>query len=164
MDYSQSSGLRRADHVLVRLDSNGGARRRGRRTDSQLASGQRPLAVVGACLAGAALRHWRHCAYAARLFPAMTAWMRLTCLAGIAAAAFGGANAALAGGQMNFGDETNTSANDGPPFFGFIRDSNGSSIPGAKVTATVKSGGALVTRSNSMGVYKIPGFAKEIDP
>jgi len=94
----------------------------------------------------------------------MTAWMRLTCLAGIAAAAFGGANAALAGGQMNFGDETNTSANDGPPFFGFIRDSNGSSIPGAKVTATVKSGGALVTRSNSMGVYKIPGFAKEIDP
>lgn len=65
---------------------------------------------------------------------------------------------------MTFGNDSNSSANDGPPFFGFVRDANGSAVAGAKVTATVKSGGAIVTRSNSMGVYKIPGFAKDIDP
>ena len=32
------------------------------------------------------------------------------------------------------------------------------------MTATVKAGGALVTRSNSMGVYKLGGFGKDIDP
>src|SRR5271156_2788928 len=36
-----------------------------------------------------------------------------------------GLPAAQAGGQMTFGDDTNTSANDGPPFFGFVRDANG---------------------------------------
>ena len=34
----------------------------------------------------------------------------------------------------------------------------------ARVTAAPQAGGSLVTRSNSMGIYKIPGFAKEIDP
>jgi hypothetical protein len=72
--------------------------------------------------------------------------------------------AAHAGGQMTFGDTTNTSANDGPPFFGFIRDAGGAAVGDAKVTATVKSGGALVTTSNSIGVYKISGFAKSINP
>lgn len=95
----------------------------------------------------------------------MTARLRLARFAAvIAMVAIAGMSAARAGGQMNFGDDTNTSANDGPPFFGFIRDTNGASVSGAKVTATVKAGGAVVTRSNSMGVYKIPGFAKDIDP
>jgi hypothetical protein len=77
---------------------------------------------------------------------------------------FIGAGPLIAGGQMTFGDDANTSANDGPPFFGFVRDAGGSPVAGAKVTATVKSGGAVVTTSNAMGVYKIPGFAKSIDP
>lgn len=81
-----------------------------------------------------------------------------------AALAPGGVGPLRAGGQMTFGDDTNTSANDGPPFFGFVRDASGSAVAGAKVTATVKAGGAVVTTSNSMGVYKIPGFAKDIDP
>jgi hypothetical protein len=82
----------------------------------------------------------------------------------IAVAALGGMAAARAGGQMTFGDDTNTSANDGPPFFGFVRDSDGAAVGDARVTATVKSGGALVTTSNSIGVYKIAGFAKSINP
>ena len=72
--------------------------------------------------------------------------------------------AARGGGQMTFGDDTNTSANDGPPFFGFVRDADGAAVGDARVTATVKSGGALVTTSNSIGVYKIAGFAKSISP
>jgi len=75
-----------------------------------------------------------------------------------------GLTAARAGGQMTFGDDTNTSANDGPPFFGFIRDADGAAVGDARVTATVKTGGALVTTSNSIGVYKIAGFAKSISP
>ena len=75
-----------------------------------------------------------------------------------------GLTAAHAGGQMTFGDDTNTSANDGPPFFGFVRDADGAAVPDARVTAAVKSGGAVVTTTNSLGVYKFPGFAKSIDP
>jgi hypothetical protein len=79
-----------------------------------------------------------------------------------AAALFAFSPAALAGGQITFGDTSNTSANDGPPFFGFVRDADGAAVAEARVTATVKGGGALVTTSNGIGVYKIAGFAKSI--
>ena len=75
-----------------------------------------------------------------------------------------GLTVSRAGGQMTFGDDTNTSANDGPPFFGFVRDADGAAVGDARVTATVKSGGAVVTTSNSIGVYKVAGFAKSINP
>jgi hypothetical protein len=65
-------------------------------------------------------------------------------------------------GGVNFGEDSDS--NDGPSYFGFVRDSGGSPVSGARVTAAPQAGGSLVTRSNSMGVYKIPGFAKEIDP
>ncbi len=82
----------------------------------------------------------------------------------IVALTFAGLAAVRAGGQMTFGDDTNTSANDGPAFFGFVRDADGSSVADARVTAAVKTGGAVVTTANSIGVYKIPGFAKSINP
>ncbi len=65
-------------------------------------------------------------------------------------------------GGVNFGEDSDT--NDGPSYFGFVRDAGGSPVAGARVTAAPQAGGSLVTRSNSMGVYKIPGFAKNIDP
>ena len=37
-------------------------------------------------------------------------------------------------------------------------------VADAKVTATLNAGGALVTRTNIMGVYKIPSFGKGVDP
>lgn len=83
------------------------------------------------------------------------------CLALILAAA--GPVAARAGGAT-FGDDDDNGASRGPYFFGFTRDTSGASVPDAKVTATLKAGGALVTRSNGMGVYKIPGFGKDVDP
>jgi len=95
----------------------------------------------------------------------MTARLNLAAprLAAIVVLALAGIVPARAGG-VNFGDDSNGSANDGPSYFGFVRDADGSAVPGARVTASVKSGGAIVTTSNSMGVYKFPGFAKEIDP
>jgi len=79
------------------------------------------------------------------------------------AAAIAAAGPLRAGGNMDFGGDSG-SMNDGPSYFGFVRDASGSVVGDAKVTASVKSGGAVVTRTNSMGVYKIPGFAKDIDP
>jgi hypothetical protein len=85
------------------------------------------------------------------------------CLALTFALALAGLAPAYAGG-VNFGDDNDNGVDQGPYFFGFVRDDTGSSVPDAKVTATVKAGGALVTRTNGMGVYKIPGFGKNVDP
>ena len=76
-------------------------------------------------------------------------------------AVFAAALQARAGG-VNFGEDSDS--NDGPSYFGFVRDAGGSPVSGARVTAAPQAGGSLVTRSNSMGIYKIPGFAKDIDP
>jgi hypothetical protein len=90
-----------------------------------------------------------------------TVWRHLHLTAALMLAGLTGARA---GGQMTFGDDTNTSANDGPAFFGFVRDADGSAVADAKVTAAVKTGGAVVTTTNTMGIYKFPGFAKSINP
>jgi len=88
------------------------------------------------------------------------ACMRYVLLVSLALAGLGPVRA----GGVNFGDDNGSTADEGPSFFGFVRDAGGSAVAGAKVTATVKAGGALVTRSNVMGVYKIPGFGKDVDP
>jgi hypothetical protein len=90
---------------------------------------------------------------------------RIAALAGFFAiftlACFAPANA----GGVNLGnDDDDNNTDTGPAFFGFVRDPGGAAIGDAKVTATVKAGGALVTRSNVMGVYKIPGMGKGVDP
>ncbi len=69
----------------------------------------------------------------------------------------------MAGGT-GFGDDDDTSADDGPSYFGFVRLVDGPGVADAKVTAELKDRGALVTRTDIMGVYKIPGFGKDINP
>jgi hypothetical protein len=69
----------------------------------------------------------------------------------------------LAGGT-GFGDDDDDTSDEGPSYFGFVRDGSGVGVPDAKVTAELKDRGALVTRTDIMGVYKIPGFGKDIDP
>ena len=69
---------------------------------------------------------------------------------------------ALAGGS-GFGDDDSDDEN-GPSYFGFVREVDGAGIADAKVTAALKDRGALVTRTDIMGVYKIPGFGKDVDP
>jgi hypothetical protein len=86
------------------------------------------------------------------------AWLALA----IAAAAFALPGAALAGGA-SFGEDEDT-ADEGPAYFGFVRDTGGNTVPDAKVTVSVKDRGAVVTRTDALGTYKVPGFGKEIDP
>jgi hypothetical protein len=88
-------------------------------------------------------------------------WLSVASIAVAAVVVLAAAPSARAGG-VNFGEDSDT--NDGPSYFGFVRDADGSPVPGARVTAAPQAGGSLVTRTNSMGIYKIPGFAKEIDP
>src|ERR1700683_5538573 len=69
---------------------------------------------------------------------------------------------ALAGGT-GFGDDDSDDDN-GPSYFGFVRGVGGPGVADGKVTAALKDRGALVTRTDIMGVYKIPGFGKDVDP
>jgi len=62
------------------------------------------------------------------------------------------------------GDADDHSHDDGPRFFGFIKDTSGKIVPDAKVTAEVKGLGSVVTRSDKLGTYKMPGFGKHISP
>jgi hypothetical protein len=66
-------------------------------------------------------------------------------------------------GGVGFGDD-DTDEDSGQSYFGFVREVDGPGIADAKVTATLKDRGALVTRTDIMGVYKIPGFSKDVDP
>jgi hypothetical protein len=84
------------------------------------------------------------------------------CLA-IVAALLAAPNVARAGG-VGFGDDDDNNGDDGPSYFGFVREVDGPGVADAKVTAALKDRGALVTRTDIMGVYKIPGFGKDIDP
>ena len=62
------------------------------------------------------------------------------------------------------GDADDHSHDDGPRFFGFVKDNSGKIVPDAKVTAEVKGLGSVVTRSDKLGTYKLPGFGKHISP
>jgi hypothetical protein len=87
---------------------------------------------------------------------------RVGTLAFVAALVLAAPSAGRAGGT-GFTDE-DISASDGPAFFGFVREVGGPGVPDAKVTAELKDRGALVTRTDIMGVYKIPGFGQDVNP
>ena len=61
-------------------------------------------------------------------------------------------------------DEPDVHHDDGPSYFGFVKDSKGKIVPDAKVTAEIKGRGSVVTRSDKLGTYKLPGFGKEVSP
>lgn len=69
---------------------------------------------------------------------------------------------ARAGGVALTDEDINSGAN-GPSFFGFVRSVGGPGIDDAKVTAELK-GGALVTATDILGLYKIPGFGQGVNP
>ena len=71
--------------------------------------------------------------------------------------------ASWAGGE-GFGDDDDHTAEDGPSYFGFVRDANGATVPDAKVTVSLKNRLSVVTRTDALGTYKVPGFGKEVDP
>jgi hypothetical protein len=73
------------------------------------------------------------------------------------------AQLAWAGGS-GFGDDDDAGEDEGPPYFGFVKDANGATIPDTKVTVAVKDRGGVVTRTDALGAYKVPGFGKEVEP
>ena len=69
------------------------------------------------------------------------------------------ASTAWAGGEGGPDDHVH---DDGPNFFGFVKDTAGKTIRDAKVTADIKSRPSVVARTNAAGAYRIPGFGKDI--
>lgn len=63
------------------------------------------------------------------------------------------------GGQLDVYMDTNN----GPAFFGFVREVDGPGVAGANVTAMLKSGNSVVTKTDLLGLYKIPGVGKGIN-
>jgi hypothetical protein len=70
--------------------------------------------------------------------------------------------AAWAGGDQD--DHHHDHEQDGPRFFGFVKDTAGKIVRDAKVTAQIKGLGQVMTRTDATGVYKLPAFGKDIAP
>jgi hypothetical protein len=70
---------------------------------------------------------------------------------------------ALWAGGSGFDDEHDHSEDEGPAFFGFVKDTRGAAVADAKVSVSTKAG-ELITRSNVLGAYRVPGFRKDVDP
>jgi len=88
------------------------------------------------------------------------AWLRVALIVALTLAV----PSLLRAGGVSFSDDDTTTDDEGPRYFGFVRVVDGPGIADAKVTAELKDRGALVTRTDIMGVYKIPGFGKDINP
>jgi hypothetical protein len=86
--------------------------------------------------------------------PAWLAALTVTCAISVGASA----------GGAGFGDDDDTSAETGPSYFGFVRDTNGATVPDAKVTVAVKNHASVVTRTDALGTYKVPGFGTDVNP
>jgi len=71
--------------------------------------------------------------------------------------------AAWAGGS-GFGDDDDNTDEAGPSYFGFVRDTAGATIPDAKVTVSLKDRLSIVTRTDALGTYKVPGFGTDANP
>lgn len=67
-------------------------------------------------------------------------------------------------GGSGFGDDDEIAEDEGPSYFGFVKDASGATLPDAKVTVAIKDRGGVVTRTDALGAYKVPGFGKEISP
>jgi hypothetical protein len=86
--------------------------------------------------------------------------------AGFAAALALGAILALSSPAWPGGssDEPESHEDDGPSYFGFVKETSGKFIPDAKVTAEIRGIGAVIARTDAAGIYKLPGFGKHITP
>ena len=72
-----------------------------------------------------------------------------------------GSNSAWAGGEAGLDDHPE---DDGPYYFGFVKDTGRKAIRDAKVTAEMKGKPSIVARTNAAGFYRIPGFGKGVAP
>lgn len=70
---------------------------------------------------------------------------------------------ALWAGGSGFDDDHEHEEDEGPAFFGFVKDTRGAAVADARVSVGTKAG-ELITRSNILGAYRVPGFRKDVDP
>ena len=77
----------------------------------------------------------------------------LACLALLAAGARAGSD----------GDAHDENPDEGPPFWGFVKDEKGVPVRDAKVTASYKNSLTLVTRTSATGAYRVRGFKKDVN-
>ena len=93
-----------------------------------------------------------------RKLPSGLGWILclLACLSLLAAAPL-----ARAGSDSDSHDENNP--DEGPPFWGFVKDEKGVPVRDAKVSASYKNSLTLVTRTSATGHYRVRGFKKEIN-
>ena len=76
------------------------------------------------------------------------------------ALASGASRPVHAGGSFDDDDRSN----DGLSYFGFVRDTRGLGVGDAKVSAEIKARATVVTRTDTLGVYRLPGFSKDTNP
>jgi hypothetical protein len=86
--------------------------------------------------------------------------LRLACLLACLALAAGAPSAARAGSDSDAHEEN---PDEGPPFWGFVKDERGVPVRDAKVTASYKNSLTLVTRTSATGAYRVRGFKKDIN-
>ncbi|NBR27499.1 MAG: carboxypeptidase regulatory-like domain-containing protein [Betaproteobacteria bacterium] len=67
-----------------------------------------------------------------------------------------------AGGGINEPHEH--TEEDGPTYFGFVRDMRNTPINDAKVTLKIASGLTYVTRTDRAGLYRVRGLGKQVKP
>jgi len=84
-------------------------------------------------------------------------WL-LACLALLAAAP-----AAVRAGSDSADAHDENNPDEGPPFWGFVKDEKGVLVRDAKVSASYKNSLPLVTRTSATGQYRVRGFKKEIN-
>jgi len=78
----------------------------------------------------------------------------------IALLALAGEAPVFAGGSFDDDDHSK----DQLSYFGFVRDTRGLGVGDARVVGEVKDGPSVVTRTDILGVYRLPGFSKDTDP
>jgi hypothetical protein len=85
-------------------------------------------------------------------------------IAGMGFALLCACSTVLWAGGSGFGDDDDHQEHEGPAFFGFVKDTNGATVADAKVTVAVKDRGGVITRTDALGAYRVPGFGKDVDP
>ena len=75
--------------------------------------------------------------------------------------------AALAAGGARAGSDSEPhehSPDEGPSYFGFVKDAAGVPVRDAKVSASYRNSLTLVTRTNATGAYRVNGFKNDVNP
>lgn len=72
---------------------------------------------------------------------------------------------AFANGAGFFEEMEEENEDTGSPFFGFAKEASGRYLADTTITATIKSmNSSVAVHTDVQGHYRIPGFAKSIDP